>query len=260
MDKRAIGVFDSGLGGFTVLKKIVRELPSENIIYLGDTARVPYGTRSKKIITQFARQDINFLLGKNVKTIVIACHTVSSQAGGLLEKETKVPVIDAINPTVEAIKKENFKKIGIIGTRSTINSGIYKRKLKNFSVTEKACPLFVPLIEEGEKGSVIDEMIERYLGGIKKMELEALVLACTHYPMIRKEIGAYLNGLEMIDPADQIVKKLKALLKEKGLENTSNKKGEKDYFVTDLTERFVKNAERFMGKKIKESIHEVSIS
>ena len=180
MDKRPIGVFDSGVGGLTVLKKIAKALPHEDLIYLGDTARVPYGTRSKETIRKFAQEDVNFLLTKNVKCIVIACHTVSSVAAIQNGSTAPVPIINATTPTLNFLKDAKRKRIAVIGTRGTIASGVYKKGLRKTKVIEQECPLLVPIIEEGERGEDLESAIRLYLSNIKKGKQDSVVLACKH--------------------------------------------------------------------------------
>lgn len=180
---KPIGVFDSGLGGLTVTKEIIKIMPNENIIYLGDTARVPYGTRSKDIVRKFSLEDANFLLKKKVKCIVIACNTSSAYAGNFLKKNIKIPVFDVITPAVKgAVKVSKTGNIGVIGTTGTISSGAYKVKYL------QACPLFVPFIEEGEINSQAIELVaKKYLSWFKG-KIDTLILGCTHYPIISKTI------------------------------------------------------------------------
>lgn len=248
MDKRdkPIGVFDSGLGGLTVVKEIIRLLPNEDIVYLGDTARVPYGTRSNEIIKKFSEENINFLLQKKVKCIVIACHTSSAVAGIYLKKKfSNMPIFDVVSPVLENLNKSK-NKIGVIGTRATVNSGVYSKLNK---VVQVPCPLFVPFIEEGEvKGKLIESLVEKYLG---KLKVETLVLGCTHYPIIKNIIKKVLPSTKLINPGVLVAKKLRNFLIKNNLTNNSKKVGNKDFYVTDLNQRFVKVAEMFLGEKIK---------
>ncbi len=246
MNSRAIGVFDSGLGGLTVVKEIIRLLPHEDIVYLGDTARVPYGTRSNEIIKKFSEEDVKFLLSKKVKCLVIACHTSSAVAGNYLKKKfSNIPIFDVVSPVLESLK-ESKKKIGIIGTRATINSGIYSKLNK---VTQISCPLFVPFIEEGEiKGELIEGLAKKCVGTLK---VDILVLGCTHYPIIKDVIKKVLPDTEYINPGVLVANEVKAYLIKNNLTSNLKKAGNKSYFVTDLNERFIKVAEMFLGEKIK---------
>ncbi len=256
-DKRnnAIGVFDSGLGGLTVVKEIIKLLPNENIVYFGDTARVPYGGRSNEIIKKFSEENVNFLLKKNVKCIVIACHTSSSVAGSYLKKKfSTIPIFDVVSPVLESLK-ESKKKIGVIGTRATVNSGVYSKLNK---VIQIPCPLFVPFIEEGEiKGKLIEALVEKYIGNLKA---DTLVLGCTHYPIIEGVIKKVLTDIEIVNPGVLVAKKLKNFLIKNNFTNNLIKVGKKDYYVTDLNERFIKVTEMFLGNKIGSEITKVTLT
>ena len=248
MDKcnKPVGVFDSGLGGLTVVKEIIKLLPNENIIYLGDTARVPYGTRSNEIIKKFSEENITFLLKRNVKCIVIACHTSSAVSGNYLKKKfSNIPIFDVVSPVLEELKQSK-EKIGVIGTRATVNSGVYSKLNK---VIQIPCPLFVPFIEEGEtKGKLIESLVIKYIG---KLKVEILVLGCTHYPIIKDVIKKVLPKAKQLNPGVLVANELKGYLIKNNLTSNSKKVGSKCYFVTDPNERFVKVAEMFLGEKIK---------
>lgn len=252
MKKKPIGIFDSGIGGLTVVRQIIKKLPNEDVVYLGDTARVPYGTRGKKTILKFSGQDFDFLKGKHVKVIVIACHTVSSIAIGALKKSVKIPLIDAVMPTIEVIKKGGYKKVGVIGTNATIASNIYPTELgKGIEVFQQACPLLVPLIEEGQKGKILELVIKKHLKNLKEKNLDVLVLACTHYPLIKKEIREFIGKkVAIIDPSEEIAKSLKKSLRVLGLKKDSNVKGKIKIFVTDKTKDSSKVANDFLGKRV----------
>ncbi|MBU0998088.1 glutamate racemase [Patescibacteria group bacterium] len=267
MNNRPIGVFDSGLGGLTVVKEIKKILPNEKIVYLGDTARVPYGTRSKETIIKFAIEDVNFLLKKNVKCIVIACNSVSSVAVPTLKKQFKVPIIDVITPTCEFIaKNKNIKKVGIIGTSATVKSNTYKNTInklnKKIKVFQNEAPLLVPLVEEGEnKSSFTYQIVQKYLKPLIDKNVDMLILGCTHYPVLlpifRKILG---NKIEIIDPARCVSKYLKKYLKEKNLLN-DGKISFVDFFaVTDLTDGFLKQLKIFFGKYKKNNLVKISLT
>ena len=252
MNSRAIGIFDSGLGGLTVVKEIIKILPNEDIVYLGDTARVPYGTRSNDIIKKFSEDNVKFLLKKNVKCIVIACHTSSAVSANYLKKKfTEISIFDVVSPVLERLKNSN-KKIGVIGTRATINSGIYSKLNK---VVQISCPLFVPFIEEGEiKGKLIESLVIKYLG---KLKVDLLVLACTHYLIISDVIRKVLPNTKLINPGILIADKLKKYLMKNDLTNKQEESGKKSFYVTDLNERFTKVVEIFLGKNINVRIKKV---
>lgn len=254
MNSKPIGVFDSGLGGLTVVKEIIRALPHEDLIYLGDTARVPYGTRSKEVVTQFAKEDIEFLIRKGVKCVVIACNTASAFAYSDLVKTYKLPIFDVISSASEkALKESKNNRIGVIGTRGTIGSKAYDKKLGQKLLT-LACPLFVPLIEEGEiSGAIIKSVIGKYLQYFKGKPLDTLILGCTHYPIIKSEIEGYLGSkISYIDPGKEVAGKLKKYLLKNKLANNQSKQGKISYFVTDINDRFKETARMFMnnGKSI----------
>jgi len=249
-------VFDSGLGGLTVVRQIKKLLPKENIIYLGDTARVPYGTRSKKIVTKFALEDSGFLEKKNVKCIVIACNTASSLAFKKVKKVSRIPVFDIVSSGSDLSNfSKKIKSIGVIGTLGTINSHAYKKNLglnRNIKVYEIACPLFVPFIEENEvKGNLINLLVEKYLKNLKEKNLDLIILGCTHYPLIKNSINKFMGkNIALVDPGVSVAKTLSLYLKNnKMLNNKGN--GKINYYLTDLNDRFVKVAEKFLGEKIK---------
>jgi glutamate racemase len=253
-----IGVFDSGLGGLTVLKQLIKVLPHEDFIYLGDTARVPYGTRSREIVTKFAFEDAEFLLGKKVKCIVVACNTASAIAGKVLKRKLKVPVFDVITPALsEAKRVSKSGKIGVIGTRGTIESGAYHVSYS------QSCPLLVPFIEEGDIDSPALKLIARkYLEPFKKVKLDTLIMGCTHYPIIKdiieKEIDS--NKVKLVDPGIPQAKEVFEFLKKNDLLNPQKKLGVKKYYVTDLTDRFVEIAQMFLGQEINGDLKKVTIS
>ena len=266
MDLRPIGVFDSGLGGLTVVKEIKRLLPNESIVYLGDTARVPYGTRSKKTVTEFSLQNIRFLLNKKVKCIVIACNTSSALAYTRIKIETSVPTFDVIGPGVRAALSNGLvKKIGVIGTRATIGSHAYKKAIhkgsSKASILEVACPLFVPLIEEGElKGQLIEYTVDKYLKPFIQMKIDILILGCTHYPLIKSQLLKKLKKIRIVDSGKTAAKELSIYLEKNKIVSSKNKKPRDEFFVTDLTDRFIKVAEMFLEESLQGKIKKVDIN
>jgi len=241
MNAAPIGVFDSGLGGLTVAKEIINRLPEENIVYLGDTARVPYGTRTNKTIRFFAKELVEFMLTKKVKVIVVACNTMSAVALHEINKSAgSIPVINVIDPVVEYLTKQNMDKIGVLGTRATIKSNIYEEKLKksrkNISVISKSCPLFVPIIEEGFTGHTIaDELIREYISDFKNEDLDSLILGCTHYPLISDKISNFLGKkVNIIDSAKLTAKYLDDFLGAEDLKNP-NKKTNNEFYFTEVS-------------------------
>lgn len=259
-----MGIFDSGLGGLTVVKEVKKRLPNESIIYLGDTARVPYGTRSKETVTKFSLQDACFLTGQNVKCVVIACNTASALAFKEVKRELTLPVFDVVSAGARsAIKTTKNKKIGVIGTRGTIASQAYQKAIRKQNlkilVYEKACPLFVPLIEEGEiTGKIIEMIASKYLNPLRNNKIDTLILGCTHYPIIediiREKVG---ERIVLVNSGEEIAKVLSSFLKERDLEAPKNLNPMRKYYVTDLTERFVKVAEMFLGEKLNGKIEKI---
>ena len=223
---RPIGVFDSGVGGLTVAREIMRQLPNERIVYFGDTARVPYGSKSQETITKFSKQIVRFLQTQGVKAIVVACNSVSACALDELEKDVDIPIVDVVRPGAKtAIGATKNGRIGVIATEATVGSGIYSRYIKNNSpdatVLSKACPLLVPLVEEGLwEDPVTDEIAGRYLAGLIDVGIDTLILGCTHYPIIRSTIDRIMgDGVVLVNPAYETARELKELLQEKGLES-----------------------------------------
>lgn len=247
-----IGVFDSGVGGLTVAREIMRQLPNERIVYFGDTARVPYGNKSKETVTRFSRQIVRFLQMQDVKAIVVACNTASAYALDELEQEVDIPIIGVVKPGAKtAIEATHNGKIGVIATQATISSGIYKRYIEendtSVSVVEKACPLFVPLVEEGLwEDPVTDEIARRYLSELIDIDIDTLILGCTHYPLIRATVGKIMGDkVTLVNPAYETARELKELLIKEDLE--SGKRPELGtelyrFFVSDAAEKFQKFA------------------
>lgn len=221
-----IGVFDSGVGGLTVAREIMRQLPNERIVYFGDTARVPYGNKSRETVTKFSKQIVRFLETQQIKAIVVACNTASAYALEELEKEVDLPMIGVVKPGVRAaLEATKNKKIGVVATEATIHSGIYSRYIekddRDVKVLGKACPLFVPLVEEGLwEDPVTDEIAHRYLSELIDSDIDTLILGCTHYPMLRSTVAKIMGeGVTLVNPAYETARELKLLLAEKGLES-----------------------------------------
>lgn len=266
MNNNPIGVFDSGIGGLTVVSEIIKELPNEDIIYLGDTARVPYGTRGKEVITKFALELTNFLLKRKVKFLVIACNTISASCLKEIEKVSPVPVLGVIKDAAqEAAKATKTNNIGIIGTPATISSKVYDKAIKNLNpqakVITQACPLLVPLVEEGLKDDKATELIAReYLKKFNNTNIDILILGCTHYPILKKVIQKVMgNKIRLIDSAQPTAKKLKEILKEKNLLN-GNKIAKHEFFVTDAPQRVYSVASNFFGKHLDRKLRKISPS
>ena len=242
-----VGVFDSGVGGLTVAREIMRQLPNENLVYFGDTARVPYGSKSRDNIIRYSRQIIHFLKTKGVKAIVIACNTASALALDVVREESDIPIIGVVEPGARAaLQITQTKKIGVIGTEATVQSAMYGKIIKGLdptvSVIGKACPLFVPLVEEGfAKHKVTEEIIDYYLASMKESDIDSLILGCTHYPLLRSRIRAYLGGkIQLVNPAYETAMDLKYILKESGMEN-AGKEGEHatySFYVSAAADKF----------------------
>ena len=256
MREKAIGIFDSGVGGLTVLKEMERLLPDEDIIYFGDTARVPYGNKSKSTIIKFSTENILFLLKKKVKTVVVACNTASALSLDYLKDIFSVPILGVIEAGAnKALELSKSKRIAVIGTRSTIISGSYemamKKNDKSVKVYSKACPLFVPLVEEGIlKGKTVDGVIEMYLKNLKNMDIDVIILGCTHYPLLKKEIARYLKGVCIVDSAEEVAKEARDLLDASGLLNETGGKKRHKFFVSDQPENFIKLGSRFLSRSM----------
>ena len=255
-DDRPIGVFDSGLGGLTVLNDLAKSFPNQSYVYLGDLANLPYGNKSKNNIIKCSVSCANFLIEKNVKGVIIACNTSSSYAYKKLKDSLSIPVYDVINPCAESVSKSNLKKIAIIGTEKTIESNLYFDIIQSFNkkiqIYNVACPLFVPIVEEGlENSSIAISVINMYLKNLKKLDIQGLVLGCTHYPVLIKSLKSYFNN------SIKIFKSGKALAdkyKETGASvHNKNNPVKIKYYVTDLPDRFVKYGNKFSFQKIKKA-------
>lgn len=243
-----IGVFDSGVGGLTVAREIMRNLPNERIVYFGDTARVPYGSKSKDTIIRYSKQIIRFLQTQNVKAIVIACNTASALALEEVEKELDIPIIGVVKPGARvAAGTTKNGRIGVIGTESTINSHMYRQLIQEYdssiTVYGRPCPLFVPLVEEGWlKDSVTEEVAKRYLKDLLQQDIDTLILGCTHYPLLRSLIGRIVGEkVHLVNPAYETAKELERLLKQEGIANPGEKEpGNEPYrfFVSDAADKF----------------------
>lgn len=245
MDTRPIGVFDSGVGGLTVVKQIMKVMPHENIIYFGDTARVPYGTKSKEAVTKYSKQNVRFLLSKDVKAIIVACNTASSNSLDELRTTFDVPIFGVVVPGVEeALRATKNKKIGVIGTQGTVRSGAYERMIcagdSEMQVFTKACPLFVPLAEEGwTDNEVSRQAAKNYLTDLVATGIDSLVLGCTHYPLLKRCIGTTVgDAIKLVDPAKATAKRVMHFLGERGMLNENEEVGEKQFYLSDSTDTF----------------------
>ena len=252
----SIGVFDSGIGGLTVLKEIRKVLPNEKIFYFGDTARVPYGEKTKELITRYSKEIVEFLLDKEVSAIVVACNTATALALEELKKTFKIPIVGVIKAGAKtAINTTKSGNIGVIGTKATVNSKRYEEEIKklseNVKVIAKACPLFVPAVEEGIlDGKLVDQIIKTYLDDFEK-EIDTLILGCTHYPLLKSAIGEIYTNLNIVDPARETALDLKEILEEKNLlKNDATKNREVKYYVTDGKDKFKEIGIMFLDENI----------
>jgi len=255
--EKPIGVFDSGIGGLTVVRALIRRFPNENLVYFGDTARVPYGPKSPQVVKEYAAQDTEFLVSHAVKMIVIACNTVSAVALEVVQKHSRVPVIGVIVPGAKkAVEASVGKRVGVIGTLGTIASNAYTNAIRqcdaSVTVFPQACPLFVPLAEEGWLTHPATELIAReYLFPLKLNKIDTLVLGCTHYPILEQVIGAqFENRVTLIDSGEATAAEVDALLDANDLRNPSKHKGNVQFFVSDIPHKFTEIGERFLGQKL----------
>ncbi|MHC1772921.1 MAG: glutamate racemase [Flexilinea sp.] len=268
MDSSApIGIFDSGVGGLTVMRRLIHLLPNEKVVYFGDTARVPYGNKSKETVLRYTHQIIRFLETKQVKAIVIACNTASAYALHEVEKAYPIPIIGVIQPGAEvAAKTTKNNKVGVIGTYATIGSHAYEISIKNINhnieVFNKACPLFVPFVEEGLLDDVLtDGIIARYLTDLREQNIDTLMLGCTHYPLLRSSIERFMgNGVTCVDPAEVASIELKEVLQKNGLLNDCDNTPDSRYefYVSDSAEKMAEFANMIMPFQI-ENVHKVNI-
>ena len=258
-----IGVFDSGVGGLTVAREIMRNLPDERIVYFGDTARVPYGRKSQETVIRYSKQIVRFLQTQHVKAIVIACNTASALALDAIEGELDIPILGVLRPGAKvAAETTKNKRVGVIATESTIRSGMYGRYIKahdpEITVYGKACPLFVPLVEEGWlKDPVTEEVARRYLKELLEKDIDSLILGCTHYPLIRSLMRKIVGDkVQLVNPAYETALELGRLLTREGLANDGGTDcaGEKyQFFVSDAAEKFAEFANSILPYDVKKT-------
>lgn len=265
MDNRSIGIFDSGLGGLTVLKEIKEMMPGESLVYFGDNGRAPYGTKSRDTVIKYTLQDINFLLKHDIKMIVIACNTASALSLEKVKENIDLPVVEVIEPgALTGVRNTKNKKIGVIGTTATINSGAYEKAIKRLDgkiqVYSKACPLFVPLVEEGPlwwENEVAYKIALEYLSPLKQEKIDTLVLGCTHYPLLQKVIASVMgNEVKLVSSAYEAAKTVKRILDENKMKRDEKIKPVYKYYTSDSVEKFeplcsaILNAEVNSAEKI----------
>jgi len=252
---RAIGIFDSGVGGLTVCKEIIRQLPGENLIYLGDTARVPYGTKSAQTVERYALEAAAFLVDQGVKLLVVACNTASAVALPALRERFQLPVIGVIEPGAKRAAQSRNRRIGVIGTEGTIGSGRYEEAIRSLlpaaEVFSAACPLFVPLAEEGWAEHEVARLASlEYLQPLIAAQIDTLVLGCTHYPLLRKTLQQVLGAeVLLVDSAEETALCVAELFREQGLARPEHG-GQRDFYVTDVPTRFERVGRSFLGREL----------
>ncbi len=265
---RPIGVFDSGLGGLTAVRALRRILPQEELIYFGDTARVPYGGRSKETLLKYARQDVRFLRSFDLKALVIACGTVSTTSLGTLQAENDLPIVGVVEPTCRrCLEVTRTKRVGIIATLASIRSGAYEATLRRLDasveVIGRACPLFVPLVENGRihKGDVVIETVAReYLEPLRAAGIDTLILGCTHYPLLTEIIGEIMGpGVTLVSAGEESAFELKRLLRCGGLEAEEHRRGGASFYVSDQPEDFERIASVFLGEDLRHAARRIDI-
>ena len=268
MDKRPIGVFDSGLGGLTAVRQLMEQLPGEDIIYFGDTGRVPYGSRSHDIILKYTRQDINFLMQFDIKAIVIACNTADTVAGARVQREYDLPICGALRPTAQkATAATKNGRIGVIGTNATVKARAYSAIIREINprlqVKSVACPLLVPLVENnrflpGDKP--VEMIVEEYLRPLKEWGCDTLVLGCTHYPLLWEVIARYMGPeVTLINSGKEAACQLAETLRQADMLSGREGKGICRYYVSDSTEGFSETASLFLQRKVDDMVEQIDI-
>jgi glutamate racemase len=262
---KAIGIFDSGVGGLTVLKEVIKALPQEDTVYLGDTARVPYGTKSPETVTRYSMEITSFLVSRDIKLLIVACNTASAVSLEALKHRFSIPIVGVIEPGARrAASVTKTGRVGVIGTEGTIRSSAYAKAIKRINpeieVITRACPLFVPLAEEGWVDNEVAMLTaETYLHGLKSAGVDTLVLGCTHYPILKETIAAAMGeGVQLVDSAEETARTVAEILRGSGLIRPASEKGNHHYFVTDVPAGFLKVGNRFLGGAL-EDVHQVSL-
>ncbi len=265
MPWKAIGIFDSGVGGLTVLKAVIKALPQEDTIYLGDTARVPYGTKSPETVTRYSHEITSFLVKRDIKLLVAACNTASSVSLDSLKKRFDLPIVGVIEPGARRAACETRSgKVGVIGTEGTIRSSAYTKAIKRINpeieVITRPCPLFVPLAEEGWVDNEVAKLTARiYLEGLQNDGVDTLVLGCTHYPILKPVIAETMGpGVKLVDSAEETARTVAEILGNENLLRPSSEKGNHHFFVTDVPAGFIRVGNRFLGGKLGD-VHQVSL-
>lgn len=258
-NQKAIGIFDSGIGGLTVLKALGEVLPQEHLIYLGDTARVPYGNKSRETITRYSVENTHFLIQSGVKMIVVACNTASAYSVAELQKNFSIPILGVLEPGAKAaVAMTQSQEIGVIGTEGTISSASYPKAIhaidSKIRVWGVACPLFVPLVEEGwTQDEITEQVAKKYLAPLLKTPIDTLILGCTHYPLLREMIRKVMSSkVQLVDSAQETARTVQKILVEKKLEKPSDNgsKGLQTFFVTDSPDRFKQVGKSFLNRPL----------
>jgi glutamate racemase len=256
----AIGIFDSGVGGLTVVHALLAALPAEHLIYLGDTGRYPYGTKSAETVTRYSVENADFLAGRGIKLLVVACNTASAVALPALESRYEVPVVGVILPGARAaVARTRSRRVGVIATEGTIASSAYQRALRaldpGLEIYTRACPLLVPLAEEGwVDGDVPRSVVETYLASLRRSGIDTLVLGCTHYPLLRPVIAEAMGeAVVLVDSAEETAREVGAVLGAHGLGRPAGA-GSTSFFVTDVPDRFVRIGQRFLGTRVESAV------
>jgi len=258
----AIGVFDSGVGGLTVLREILRALPNEDCMYLGDTARIPYGTKSPETVVRFARKNADFLVSQGIKFLVVACNTAASAGLDTIREHAGVPTIGVIRPgAARACRVSKNGRVGVIGTRATVSSGAYEREMRvidrDIQVYSAPCPLFVPLAEEGWVDNDVTALVaQRYLSELAAQDIDTLVLGCTHYPLLKTVIAQTVGyDVSIVDSATPVAREVQLMLAERNLEKTDEHKRRVSFYVTDDPDTFARVGGPFLGIPISDVTH-----
>ncbi|MCD4812538.1 glutamate racemase [bacterium] len=255
--KFSIGIFDSGVGGLTVVKAIRKKLPKEDLIYLGDTARTPYGSKAGETVVRFTRQCIRYLMQHKIKALVVACNTASAYTLPMLRRNFKIPIIGVIQPGAHAAVASCIQgPIGVIGTKATVKSNAYTESIQRLNhkcrVVSQSCPLLVPLVEEGWlDGPIPKNIIKTYLSPMLRKEIRSLILGCTHYPALKPVLQKVCGKrVRIIDSAEEVAKALEIILDAKGLRNMRETSGKQKYLVTDIPEQFIRVGSTILGRPI----------
>ncbi len=260
MSDGAIGIFDSGVGGLTVVHALLAALPREDLIYLGDTARYPYGTKSAETVTRYSLENVDFLIARDIKMLVVACNTSTAAALDTLEARYPLPIVGVVAPGARAaMASTRTGRVGVIATEATIASGAYTRALRalrpDLEIYTRPCPLFVPLAEEGwVEGAIPASVAETYLASLTRSGIDTLVLGCTHYPLLKPVIAQVMGpGVTLVDSAEETAREVAAVLAARGLARASGQ-GSTSFFVTDVPERFIRIGQRFLGARLESAV------